>query len=84
MPSAQDEKTPVRGLEGVIAADTSISYVDGIHGRLFYQGYDIHDIAEAMSFSETVFLLWSGRCPPLLSIMSFVQRSSRRCACPAR
>jgi len=56
-------QVPVRGLEGVIAAETSISYVDGVHGRLLYQGYDIHDIAEEMSFSETVFLLWRGRLP---------------------
>ena len=63
MANGQDEKAPVRGLEGIIAADTSISYVDGIHGRLFYQGYDIHDIAEAMSFSEAVLLLWRGRLP---------------------
>jgi citrate synthase len=63
MANGQDEKAPVRGLEGIIAADSSISYVDGIHGRLFYQGYDIHDIAEAMSFSEAVLLLWRGRLP---------------------
>jgi len=71
MSNTQDEKAPVRGLEGVIAADTSISYVDGVHGRLFYQGYDIHDIAEAMSFSETVFLLWNGRLPTLAEHHAF-------------
>jgi len=71
MSNTQDEKAPVRGLEGVIAADTSISYVDGVHGRLFYQGYDIHDIAEAMSFSETVFLLWNGRLPTLAQHQAF-------------
>jgi citrate synthase len=63
MSNGSGEKAPVRGLEGVIAADTSVSYVDGIHGRLLYQGYDIHDIAENMTFSETVFLLWRGRRP---------------------
>jgi citrate synthase len=57
------EKVVVRGLEGVIAAETSISYVDGVHGRLYYQGYDIHDLAEQTSFSEVVFLLWNGRLP---------------------
>ena len=51
-------QVPVRGLEGVIAAETSISYVDGVHGRLLYQGYDIHDIAEAMSYSETLRIGW--------------------------
>ncbi|MBN1894841.1 citrate synthase [bacterium] len=57
------EKIVVRGLEGVVAAETSISYVDGVHGRLYYQGYDIHDIAEQISFIECIFLLWNGRLP---------------------
>jgi citrate synthase len=60
-----EEKTPIRGLEGVVAADTTISFVDGVHGRLLYQGYDIHDIAEEMTYAETVFLLWRGRLPSL-------------------
>jgi len=59
----QEDKIVVRGLEGVVAAETSISYVDGVHGRLYYQGYDIHDIAEEVSFSEVVYLLWYGRFP---------------------
>jgi citrate synthase len=61
----QEEKAPIRGLEGVVAADTTISFVDGVHGRLLYQGYDIHDIAEEMTYAETVFLLWRGRLPSL-------------------
>ncbi len=59
----QEEKAAVRGLEGVIAAETSVSYVDGIHGRLLYQGYDIHDLAEKTTFAEVVFLLWRRRLP---------------------
>lgn len=59
----QEEKVAVRGLEGVIAAETSVSYVDGIHGRLLYQGYDIHDLAERTTFAEVVFLLWRRRLP---------------------
>jgi citrate synthase len=58
-----DEKTFVRGLEGVVAAETNISWVDGIHGKLYYWGYDIHDIAEKVSFEEVIFLLWNGRFP---------------------
>ncbi len=65
MSNVQEEKAAIRGLEGVVAAETSISYVDGIHGRLLYQGYDIHDLAENVSFTETVFLLWRGRLPTL-------------------
>jgi citrate synthase len=63
MSNGPGDKAPVRGLEDVVAADTAISYVDGIHGRLLYRGYDIHDLAENMSFTETVFLLWRGRLP---------------------
>ena len=44
--NSNGENVVVRGLEGVVAAETSISYVDGIHGRLLYQGYDIRDLAE--------------------------------------
>ena len=63
--STNGEKVVIRGLEDVAAAETSISYVDGIHGRLYYQGYDIHDIAEEMDFCEVIWLLWRGRLPTL-------------------
>ncbi len=71
MANEREEKVPVRGMEGVVAADTSISYVDGIHGRLLYQGYDIHDLVENTSFTETVFLLWKGRLPTLAERNTF-------------
>ena len=63
--STQNGKVVLRGLEDVVAAETSISYVDGVHGRLYYQGYEISDIAEVMPFHEAVFLLWYGRLPSL-------------------
>ena len=36
-------KTQKGGLEGIVAASTAISKVDGTAGRLIYRGYDIHD-----------------------------------------
>lgn len=54
---------PKAGLEGVTAASTAISYVDGQAGRLMYRGYDIHDLAHATSFEEVACLLWSGSLP---------------------
>jgi citrate synthase len=51
------------GLEGVVAAESSVGDVDGIRGILIYQGLDIHDLAEHSTFEETVFLLWHGRLP---------------------
>jgi citrate synthase len=46
-----------KGLEGVVAARTSISDIDGLQGKLFYAGYDIADLAEHATFEETVYLL---------------------------
>ncbi|HEY9411572.1 MAG TPA: citrate/2-methylcitrate synthase [Jiangellaceae bacterium] len=56
------EKSP-RGLADVVAASTSISDIDGREGRLFYRGYDIHDIAGRISFEECVHLLQRGSLP---------------------
>ena len=46
-----------KGLEGVVAAQTRISDVDGQEGRLFYAGYDIADLAAHATFEETIYLL---------------------------
>ena len=52
------------GLEGVVAAETAISEVDGTGGRLIYRGgYLIEDIAPVASFEEVAFLLWHGELP---------------------
>ena len=51
------------GLRGVVAAQSAIGDVNGEEGKLIYQGYDIHDLAEHATFEEVVFLLWNGRLP---------------------
>ena len=51
------------GLRGVVAAQSAIGDVNGEEGKLIYQGYDIHDLAEHSTFEEVVFLLWNGRLP---------------------
>src|SRR5688572_10585829 len=57
------ETKPKGGLEDVVAATSSICYLDGERGVLAYRGYDIHDLAGAASFEETCHLLWHGRLP---------------------
>jgi citrate synthase len=54
---------PPRGLADVVAASTALSDIDGKAGRLFYRGYDIHDIAGRISFEECVHLLQRGTLP---------------------
>ena len=51
------------GLEGIIAAESSICYIDGQAGILSYQGYNIHTLAENATFEEVVYLLWHGELP---------------------
>jgi len=56
--------TPAKaGLEDVVAASSSICYLDGQHGVLAYAGYDIHDLADHATFEEVCHLLWHGRLP---------------------
>ena len=57
-----DEK-PRAGLEDVVAATSSICYLDGDRGVLAYYGYDIHDLARGATFEEVCYLLWHGRLP---------------------
>jgi citrate synthase len=52
------------GLEGVVAAETAISEVDGANGRLIYRGgYLIEDIAPVVGYEEVAYLLWHGDLP---------------------
>ena len=51
------------GLEGVVAATTALSKVEGTAGRLIYRGYNIHDLARATTFEEIAYLLWFGKLP---------------------
>ena len=51
------------GLEGVVAAETTISLVDGQAGRLLYRGYEIGDLAAHGSYDRVVGLLLDGEWP---------------------
>ena len=61
-----------KGLEGVIACTTAISYI--IDSRLIYRGYTIEDLAENSSFEEVVFLLWNNRLPSSEELKQFQSR----------
>ena len=55
--------TPTAGLEGVIAGESEICYIDGYAGILSYRGYNIHTLADNAIFEEVIFLLWNGWLP---------------------
>ncbi len=51
------------GLEGVVAAESAICFIDGEEGILSYRGYNIHTLAENATFEEVAYLLWFGKLP---------------------
>jgi citrate synthase len=55
--------TSIAGLEGVIAGESEICYIDGYQGILSYRGFNIHTLADNASFEEVIFLLWNGWLP---------------------
>ncbi len=51
------------GLEGVVAGESEICFIDGDEGILSYRGYNIHTLADNATFEEVIYLLWNGRLP---------------------
>jgi citrate synthase len=53
----------ISGLEGILACESSIAYIDGSIPELSFRGYDIHDIAQTLTFEQVAFLIWHDRLP---------------------
>ena len=62
------------GLEDVIAARSAICQVDGEQGRLYYRGYEIGELAHALSFEQVTALLWHGELPSAAESAQFAAR----------
>jgi len=62
------------GLEGAIAAETKIGYVNGSEGRLIYRGYDIFDLCANSSYEEVCYLLLRGNMPVRSEMNKFQER----------
>jgi len=69
-----------KGLEGVVAATTEMSFIDGQLGVLEYVGIDIDELARNSSFEETVFLLWNRRLPTRSELEAFTSQLRSRYA----
>ncbi|SHF78142.1 citrate synthase [Ornithinibacillus halophilus] len=72
--------TATKGLEGVVATQSSISSI--IDDQLTYVGYRIDDLAENASFEEVVFLLWNLRLPTQVELDQFKQELANEMALP--
>ncbi len=60
-----------KGLEGVVATNSGICWIDGEAGVLAYRGINIHELAQHSTFEETTFLLWKGLLPNRLELREF-------------
>lgn len=60
-----------KGLEGVLVAESELSYIDGEAGQLIYRGYSIDDLAREASYEEVLYLLWHGHLPDRDELESF-------------
>ena len=60
-----------KGLEGIVAANSGVCWIDGEAGVLSYRGIDIHELAEHSTFEETTFLLWNGFLPNRTALHEF-------------
>lgn len=58
-----------KGLEGVVACTTKVSFIVG--DSLNFRGYTIEDLAENSTFEELVYLLWNDRLPNAQELQSF-------------
>ena len=70
------------GLQDVVAATSSICYIDGQKGILSYRGIDIHELAEHSTFEEVCYLLWFGRLPRQAELDEMTAVMSRSRALP--
>src|SRR5215218_3693094 len=63
-----------QGLEGVVAATTRLSSVDGEAGVLLLAGFPVEEIAPRASFEELTWLLWNGTLPTAGELEAFARR----------
>jgi citrate synthase len=70
---AHESSTIQAGLEGVVAAATRLSAVDGLAGELIIGGFALEELAPNASFEASVFLLWNDRLPSAPELTRFRQ-----------
>ena len=73
----------IAGLEGILACESSIAFIDGTIPELSFRGYHINDIAQTLTFEQITFLLWYDRIPQGDELTAFSDDLSARRPLPA-
>jgi citrate synthase len=79
-----DNGTYSKGLEGIIADETTICRIDGHKGRLCYRGYAIEDLAKHSDFEEVTYLLLNEKLPTAAELAEWRQRMRASRGIPAQ
>lgn len=66
-----DSNRFVSGLEGVVAAQTRLSHVDGQRGQLIIAGFPVEELAPNARFEEVAYLLLHGELPGPAELQAF-------------
>ncbi len=75
-------KKPENGLADTVACTSEICFIDGVHGRLVYRGYDALELAEKSTFEEVAYLLWYGCLPRVTEFKAFLDGFTGSMALP--
>jgi citrate synthase len=71
------------GLEGVVAAQTRLSSVDGQAGELIIGGFALHELAANATFEETIYLLWHDALPNAAQLAVFRDQLAQQRTLPS-
>src|SRR5579864_4044211 len=80
---AAESKPNKGGLEGIVAATTALSKVEGTAGRLIYRRYNIHELAQTTAFEDIIHLLWFGHLPTQKELTDLKARLAAERTLPA-
>ena len=64
------------GLEGAIACESQVGFVNGSQGSLVYRGYDVLELCGHSTFEEVSYLLIHGRLPTKAQLQKFERKLS--------
>lgn len=65
-----------KGLEGVVACTTAVSFIVG--NTLNYRGYTIDDLAAHSTFEEVICLLWNNKLPNKSELTAFTEELNKQ------
>src|SRR5512141_1820939 len=73
---------PLVGLEDVVIANSTITFIDGDKGQLRYRGSDVNELAEKSTYEEVSYLLLHGHLPTASELKLFADELRRHRALP--